>query len=108
MDLRLSSVIPHRGTSDARESIVAVGFIGCDFANKRFIITSSPRLAAKKGGRAAKEGPVLRLSFWVCVSYFPGSFLLDLLEDVEYIFSLTDLYKSHIKQMKKPELAAER
>lgn len=56
LDLCLSFIPLHQGTSDAREGIVAIGFIGCDFANKCFIITSLLRLAAKKRRRAAKEG----------------------------------------------------
>lgn len=39
-----------------REGVVALGFIGCDFANKCFIITSLLLLAAKKRRRAAREG----------------------------------------------------
>lgn len=44
-----------------REGVVALGFIGCDFANKCFIITSLLLLAAKKRRRAAREGQAASL-----------------------------------------------
>ena len=68
---RRSFAPPRRGASDAREGIVAIGFIGCDFANKCFIITSLLRLAAKNGRRAAREGQAARLG-----SGFPFGYAL--------------------------------
>lgn len=64
---------------------VALGFIGCDFANKCFIITSSPRLAAKKASRAMKEGQAA----WLC-STFPLQFAFPI--------SKTALFRSIKKQ----------
>lgn len=52
-----------------REAVVALGFIGCDFANKCFIITSLLLLAAKKGGRAAGEGQAASLCSGFPIGY---------------------------------------